>query len=816
MPNAAQIRRDYNQTIAGNYVVDPDPLVAAISSLAISEAEFHKDQWDTYQANSKEIAELRGEIGDLGLMGVHSSLQPELQREINEFAKFSQSTYSSIDAKAENYDQGVRLRDRIGAIKNKIDSAKQRTAQYNEAIKYYEKSKTFTPEAEGNLKKFLRGEGDFPVLVPPPVIDGDKWGDFFSKSINSIGLETGEISSTTNPKTFLTTTTSDFTGNQTLKGVIKRGIPIGTEGWEEADAAIDRLKANSGDQPFVVYEIQGDNVVAVEKPLEDVTTNQFLISTFAKEQMINSEKNEFDKDLSESAKAQVNVSNVQSQIDKRSSDIKLDERKVNIDEAIKSAKLKLDQNKNAADVALKEAQVETEKSKQEKNRRVESSSSTSSGVATSASIFKQRKLGQKQKDFYNKYADISEAIKPPNGDIDNDIVGVPTIINKSLINPDDVAVAFGLDDVSTVEMSPDGDNIRILAKPTNAVEIELAKDNGEKPPAAKYDGDPVTEVDTETFVKKVAESISGGGPVAGYSGEDYLEELSNPKKEEIDLGEAGSVNIYETTRDTLDLESIKGSIVSLDFNSAKKKGAKRIEVVVPKNATPEQLEAARAYAKNVQAFFKSKGIDRPLKNGDGILKPEDNDGRGIEGVFHVEPFFASDTAAMEAIKNDPEGYMATLQPFAEAGELHVIPPHLKDDGGAVLEDGTSETDFAKEFLIPAAGAAFDSVPAKEGKSIPTQKYSDSLIDGLLDESLRGGMNAHYEEMKEKYPDSRLNVYSVDADNNATLEGQKLLSKMTYEEYLVQLFIEESEEETEARNNTAVLDSLTQQVSDLFD
>ena len=159
----------------------------------------------------------------------------------------------------------------------------------------------------------------------------------------------------------------------------------------------------------------------------------------------------------------------------------------------------------------------------------------------------------------------------------------------------------------------------------------------------------------------------------------------------------GSWKVTAQTRDELRAPSTAGQRqVSLDFNDAAAPTARGVEIVIPHNATAEERAAAQAYVDQTAAWFRGKGIDVPAG------KVLTQTGRGAKvSRFHTEPFYAKDSEAFEAMRQDPDGYAAILEnTLGRISGVTFIAPHKKTDGGA-QNDLYNERDFARSYLIPA-------------------------------------------------------------------------------------------------------------------
>lgn len=162
----------------------------------------------------------------------------------------------------------------------------------------------------------------------------------------------------------------------------------------------------------------------------------------------------------------------------------------------------------------------------------------------------------------------------------------------------------------------------------------------------------------------------------------------------------GFYRVSNKTRDQITGFSSKpgNRMVSLDFNDqgGDSNTARGIEIKVPADATPEELNAARAWVRELHAFYKSHGLNVPIRHGDGIK----HGGRGVPGVFHTEPFFAANEQARKVIEKDPEGYAEILgRTLGNIDGVTFIPPHKLNDPGAA-GNGFNERDFAKKHIIP--------------------------------------------------------------------------------------------------------------------
>jgi hypothetical protein len=177
--------------------------------------------------------------------------------------------------------------------------------------------------------------------------------------------------------------------------------------------------------------------------------------------------------------------------------------------------------------------------------------------------------------------------------------------------------------------------------------------------------------------------------------------------------QAVNFNVDQRTRDQIgsmsNLSKPGSRYVSLDFNDNGAKagsGARGGLIIIPDNATQQEVDAAKNYLSGLQNFMTQSGVSNyPLqaggKYGPGIRTSSEN-GRGVGGIFHTEPFFWQDTAAFNAVKNNPSGYTQILA--STLGSLPgttFIPPHKQGGAGGAVDanTGLNERDFATQYLL---------------------------------------------------------------------------------------------------------------------
>jgi len=178
--------------------------------------------------------------------------------------------------------------------------------------------------------------------------------------------------------------------------------------------------------------------------------------------------------------------------------------------------------------------------------------------------------------------------------------------------------------------------------------------------------------------------------------------------------------VSSKARDETDYgRSVPGSrIISLDFNSADNKKAVGTMVVVPNTTTAEEMRVVHAYNEKVKQFFDSNGYealsgkeykirDAQVAGQKGFVTTQQN-GRGKDGYFHLEPFFEGDEAAVAIINKNAQGYAKVIaETFGTLDGATIIPPHQANSGakymGATMKylgKDVFEIDFAKQALVP--------------------------------------------------------------------------------------------------------------------
>ena len=176
----------------------------------------------------------------------------------------------------------------------------------------------------------------------------------------------------------------------------------------------------------------------------------------------------------------------------------------------------------------------------------------------------------------------------------------------------------------------------------------------------------------------------------------------------------GNLTVSTAYRDEIDPNQL---VISTDFNANIPK-ANGVEVVLPPavfNAGPgnQHYDAAVKYIELVKDFFESKGYGEYKIRGSNVAGGQaglrrSNDGSGQRGrgnTIHTEPFFSSDTKAVNIVnENKEEFFDLYIQAFGNTTGAILTAPHgkisdeNKQDRGAVNSIVGAETDLGDETI----------------------------------------------------------------------------------------------------------------------
>lgn len=172
--------------------------------------------------------------------------------------------------------------------------------------------------------------------------------------------------------------------------------------------------------------------------------------------------------------------------------------------------------------------------------------------------------------------------------------------------------------------------------------------------------------------------------------------------------------------------------VSLDFNAAPSGSARGTEVIIPNNASPQVRAAAEAYNKAVVDFAAKHGISNYPNRG---VRTREENGRGVPNTVHTEPFFNTDTALQQAVKNNPQAFAQLYQDaFGSLGGARIIAPHgVGADRGAVSDIFGTETDYGRMIVDTILGnpeavrQASAAAPAQSPQAPAPQQVSAGMV-----------------------------------------------------------------------------------------
>lgn len=165
------------------------------------------------------------------------------------------------------------------------------------------------------------------------------------------------------------------------------------------------------------------------------------------------------------------------------------------------------------------------------------------------------------------------------------------------------------------------------------------------------------------------------------------------------------------------------TVVSLDFNGGGNRNGRGGVLVATGGGAGALDENTKKwvlqYNNDVVNFFKSKGYSN-YRN-EGIMNS------GLTGVLHTEPFFNTDTKAIEIMmqpQNIAEYTRILRNTLGQISNVAFIPPHCAPglppvnrggQGAAFKYSGKiiSEVDYAKNYLIPSMKGVFGGVAGKQ-------------------------------------------------------------------------------------------------------
>ncbi len=170
--------------------------------------------------------------------------------------------------------------------------------------------------------------------------------------------------------------------------------------------------------------------------------------------------------------------------------------------------------------------------------------------------------------------------------------------------------------------------------------------------------------------------------------------------------------------------------ISMDYNAAPG-GARGTEVIIPDNATPAMRLAADRYNASVAAFAAQYGIpDYPIR---GVRTRSEN-GRGVGNTIHTEPFFSSDAAMQQAVRDNPAQFAELYRSaFGSLPNSRLVAPHgVGADRGALSDFFTDETTFGELMANTLLGNPFD-MPAMGSSGGARLSTRGAPTGGILSE-----------------------------------------------------------------------------------
>ena len=245
-------------------------------------------------------------------------------------------------------------------------------------------------------------------------------------------------------------------------------------------------------------------------------------------------------------------------------------------------------------------------------------------------------------------------------------------------------------------------------------------------------------------------------------------------------------------------------IVSMDFNAG---GGTGVEVIIPNNASQEELRVTKEYIKKVANFFDENGykdltgsnyqIRERVPGQKGYLTTDQNKAQrsdnkgGLSGYFHLEPFFKEDANAVRIINENKDKYAKILaDTYGTLDGARIIPAHTtKKQGTTMTFNGQeiSETQFGKS-LVPELGKIMGSDLFKRSRFAKELENDPKLYEDLIAltyAEVGGDYKASVAFVETIF--NRANAYGTDKLRNAIYPPDKPLSESYFEPFRTGVF-----------------------------
>lgn len=245
-------------------------------------------------------------------------------------------------------------------------------------------------------------------------------------------------------------------------------------------------------------------------------------------------------------------------------------------------------------------------------------------------------------------------------------------------------------------------------------------------------------------------------------------------------------------------------IVSMDFNAG---GGRGVEVIIPNNASQEELRVTEEYIKKVANFFDENGykdltgsnyqIRERVPGQKGYLTTDQNKAQrsdnkgGLSGYFHLEPFFKEDAHAVRIINENKDKYAKILaDTYGTLDGARIIPAHTtKKQGTTMTFNGQeiSETQFGKS-LVPELGKIMGSDLFKRSRFAKELENDPKLYEDLIAltyAEVGGDYKASVAFVETIF--NRANAYGTDKLRNAIYPPDKPLSESYFEPFRTGVF-----------------------------
>lgn len=226
---------------------------------------------------------------------------------------------------------------------------------------------------------------------------------------------------------------------------------------------------------------------------------------------------------------------------------------------------------------------------------------------------------------------------------------------------------------------------------------------------------------------------------------------------------------YEVAQLSLDTRAVNPAgngitNISLDFNASPNGGARGTEVIIPDNASPELRAAAETFNNLMVEFARARGIEHPNR---GVRTRSEN-GRGVSGTIHVEPFFNDNIELQNAINEDFDAFVEIYEvAFGGLQGVRILPPHgVRADRGAASAVFNNETEFGRRIVQRMIERRGDQVPitarspSTAGSPVPSRNPGVSNLASEGGEEIASAVEVIADDLIRQASASRQSTQSI--------------------------------------------------------